>query len=71
MIYIDGDLNVRMQLARLMRYGVRVGDCIFLIGWNSLEWVINFWVCLYVGVIFVLVNVWWSVVEIVQGMVLI
>lgn len=62
---------VLAQSARLTRHGARAGDRIFLIGWNSPEWVINFWACLHAGAIPVLANAWWSAAEIAQGMALI
>jgi acyl-CoA synthetase (AMP-forming)/AMP-acid ligase II len=36
------------------------GDRIFLLGWNSAEWIINFWACQRLGAIPVLANAWWS-----------
>jgi len=33
---------------------------VLLLGWNSPEWVLNFWACVQIGAIPVLGNAWWS-----------
>lgn len=53
------------QLADL---GVNRGDRIFILGWNSPEWILNFWACLRVGAVPVLANAWWSEVEVGNGL---
>lgn len=40
--------------------GVARGERVFLLGWNSPEWIINFWACQRLGAIPVLANAWWS-----------
>jgi len=40
--------------------GVGPGDRVFLLGFNSPEWVINFWAIVSVGAVPVLANAWWS-----------
>lgn len=47
---------------------VKRGDSIFLLGWNSPEWVINFWACLRVGAVPVLANGWWSESELAHAL---
>jgi acyl-CoA synthetase (AMP-forming)/AMP-acid ligase II len=44
------------------------GDRIFVLGWNSPEWIVNFWACLQVGAIPVLANTWWSATEVANGL---
>lgn len=45
---------------KLIDLGVEHGDHILLIGWNSPEWIANFWACLETGAVPVLGNGWWS-----------
>ena len=40
--------------------GARPGDRIILLGWNSPDWVMNFWACIRIGAIPVLANAWWG-----------
>ncbi|GAA4390092.1 3-((3aS,4S,7aS)-7a-methyl-1,5-dioxo-octahydro-1H- inden-4-yl)propanoate--CoA ligase FadD3 [Tsukamurella soli] len=44
--------------------GVQAGDRVLLIGWNSPEWIINFWACALIGAVPVLGNGWWSAGEV-------
>jgi acyl-CoA synthetase (AMP-forming)/AMP-acid ligase II len=44
----------------LVNAGVKHGDRVFIMGWNSPDWVINFWACVRVGAIPVVANAWWS-----------
>ncbi|GAA5233637.1 acyl--CoA ligase [Verticiella sediminum] len=53
---------------RLADLGIRRGDRIFILGWNSPEWVLNFWACLLAGAVPVLANAWWSEVEVGNGL---
>jgi len=53
---------------QLADMGIRRGDRIFILGWNSPEWVLNFWACLLVGAVPVLANAWWSEVEVGNGL---
>lgn len=53
---------------QLTDLGIRRGDRIFLLGWNSPEWVFNFWACLLAGAVPVLANAWWSEVEVGNGL---
>lgn len=48
--------------------GIRRGDRIFILGWNSPEWVVNFWACFLAGAVPVLANAWWSAAEIANGL---
>ncbi|WP_435110962.1 class I adenylate-forming enzyme family protein [Nocardiopsis synnemataformans] len=47
----------------LFARGVRPGDRVAILGWNSPEWIINFWATVCVGGVAVLVNAWWSPTE--------
>jgi len=53
---------------QLLSSGVKPGDRVFLLGWNSIEWVVNFWACLKAGAVPVLANAWWSTAEVEQGL---
>ncbi len=48
--------------------GVTHGDRVFLLGWNSPEWIINFWACQRLGTIPVLANAWWSEGELAEAL---
>jgi acyl-CoA synthetase (AMP-forming)/AMP-acid ligase II len=52
------------KAAQLTEHGVREGDRVLLLGWNSPEWVVNFWACLRIGAVPALANAWWSAGEI-------
>lgn len=56
------------KAAQLVELGVKRGDRVFLVGWNSPEWVVNFWACLRAGVVPVLANTWWSAAEVANGL---
>jgi acyl-CoA synthetase (AMP-forming)/AMP-acid ligase II len=45
---------------QLMESGVGRGDCVLIFGWNSPDYVLNFWACVRIGAVPVLANVWWS-----------
>jgi acyl-CoA synthetase (AMP-forming)/AMP-acid ligase II len=47
----------------LKRAGIQGGDRVLLLGWNSAEWVTNFWACVWVAAVPVLANAWWSAGE--------
>ena len=64
------DLNraVRAKVGELDGCGVKRGDRVFILGWNSPEWVVNFWACLSAGAVPVLANTWWSAAEVARGL---
>lgn len=64
-IFRFGDLRrAAANKARdLSRMGVRPGQHVFLLGWNSADWVVNFWAVMEVGAVAVMVNSWWSEAE--------
>jgi acyl-CoA synthetase (AMP-forming)/AMP-acid ligase II len=51
---------VSEQAGRLQANGLRRGDKVMLLGFNSPEWVFNFWAIVQVGAVPVLANAWWS-----------
>jgi acyl-CoA synthetase (AMP-forming)/AMP-acid ligase II len=51
---------VRDKAAQLVELRLRRGDRVVLIGFNSPEWVVNFWAAVSVGAVPVLANAWWS-----------
>lgn len=56
-----GMLNGSAAKARLLKgEGVTAGDRVFILGWNSPDWVMNFWACVRIGAVPVLANTWWS-----------
>ena len=51
---------VTAKSSDLTRCGVGPGDRVFVMGWNSPDYVVNFWAVIRVGAVPVLVNTWWS-----------
>ena len=54
----------------LTTLGIQHGERVLLLGWNSPEWVVNFWACLRAGCVPVLANAWWSEVEVANALAL-
>jgi acyl-CoA synthetase (AMP-forming)/AMP-acid ligase II len=48
--------------------GVRKGDRVAILGWNSIEWVATFWASVSLGAIAVGLNAWWSPAELALAM---
>jgi acyl-CoA synthetase (AMP-forming)/AMP-acid ligase II len=48
----------------LLESGVGRGQRVMLLGWNSPDWVVNFWACVQIGAVPVLANAWWGESEI-------
>jgi acyl-CoA synthetase (AMP-forming)/AMP-acid ligase II len=65
-----GDLRkaAAAKAAELAGLGVKRGGRAFVLGWNSPEWVVNFWACLLAGAVPVLANTWWSAAEVAKGL---
>jgi acyl-CoA synthetase (AMP-forming)/AMP-acid ligase II len=61
---------VLAKVAELQGLGVRPRDRIFILGWNSPEWVVNVWACLCAGAVPVLANTWWSTSEVTRALAL-
>jgi acyl-CoA synthetase (AMP-forming)/AMP-acid ligase II len=51
--------------------GVAAQDRILILGWNSPDWILNFWACQALGAVPVLANAWWSDVEIADAITLV
>ncbi len=57
----DGLRHASAAKARLLSAnGIMRGERVFLLGWNSPEWIVNFWACQLIGAVPVLANAWWS-----------
>jgi steroid-24-oyl-CoA synthetase len=53
--------------AELVAGGVKPGDRVILLGWNSPEWIVNFWASVTAGAVPVLANAWWGATELVDA----
>jgi acyl-CoA synthetase (AMP-forming)/AMP-acid ligase II len=62
---------VSAKAARLQALGLQPGQYVLLLGWNSPDWVINFWACLQAGAVPVLANAWWSDHEVADAVALV
>ncbi len=60
--------GIAAKARELTALGVGRGDRVFLLGWNSPEWIANFWACLRAGAVPVLANTWWSAAELANGL---
>ncbi len=58
--FADLATKVNAQAAHLLSLGIKPGDHVLLLGWNSADWIANFWACLKAGGVPVLGNGWWS-----------
>jgi acyl-CoA synthetase (AMP-forming)/AMP-acid ligase II len=56
------------KAAQLADGGLRQGDRVLLLGFNSPEWIINFWACVTVGAVPVLANAWWGRTELTDAL---
>jgi acyl-CoA synthetase (AMP-forming)/AMP-acid ligase II len=61
----------RTKAAELSSAGVGQGDCVVLVGFNSPDWVINFWAVTSLGAVPVLANAWWSSEELREALTLV
>lgn len=59
-------INVRAH--EFASAGVGSGDRVVLLGFNSPEWIVNFWATVAVGGVAVLANAWWSEEELVASL---
>jgi acyl-CoA synthetase (AMP-forming)/AMP-acid ligase II len=48
----------------LVDLGLARGQRVLILGWNSPDWIINFWACQQIGAVPALANGWWSEVEV-------
>ena len=56
------------KAARLAADGLAPGDRVLLTGFNSPEWIINFWALVTVGAVPVLGNAWWGDGEVAEAL---
>jgi acyl-CoA synthetase (AMP-forming)/AMP-acid ligase II len=64
-VSFDGLLaGVGRKALRLSKSGIAAGDRVLILGWNSPDWIINFWACQQIGAVPALANAWWSEVEV-------
>ncbi|MEW1775593.1 class I adenylate-forming enzyme family protein [Streptomyces sp. NPDC086777] len=61
---------VASKAAELAGAGLGRGDRVLLLGWNSPEWITNFWACAAVGAVPVLANAWWGKSELADAIAL-
>ncbi|MDQ1696621.1 MAG: steroid-24-oyl-CoA synthetase [Frankiaceae bacterium] len=66
--YADHHAAVGPVATWLAEQGVRKGDRVAILGWNSIEWVVAFWATVSLGAIAVGLNAWWSPAEISQAL---
>jgi steroid-24-oyl-CoA synthetase len=59
------------KAADLTAGGLQRGDRVLLLGFNSTDWIINFWACVMAGAVPVLGNAWWGGAELADGLALI
>ena len=52
----------------LVRLGVGPGERVGVMGWNSADYVVNFWAVLAAGAVPVLFNTWWSDAEVAEAL---
>jgi acyl-CoA synthetase (AMP-forming)/AMP-acid ligase II len=56
--------GIGRKALRLAEAGITAGDRVLILGWNSPDWIINFWACQQLGAVPALANAWWSEVEV-------
>lgn len=59
---------VDAKTCELVRLGVTPGHRVFLMAFNSPDYVVNFWAVLKAGAVPVLVNAWWSEAEVADAL---
>lgn len=60
--------QVGRKTAELIALGVSAENRVFLMGWNSPDYVVNYWAVLKAGGVPVLVNTWWSEAEVADAL---
>src|ERR1700746_1698829 len=56
------------KTGELLAGGVRRGDHVLILGWNSPDWIPNFWACVRIGAVPALGNAWWSEEELAHAL---
>jgi len=59
---------IAAKARELAALGIGQGERVFILGWNSPQWVVNFWACLQIGATPVLANGWWSESELADAL---
>src|SRR5438132_1263764 len=59
---------IHAKARELTDLGVGQREHVLILGWNTPEWIINFWACLQVGAVPVLANTWWSPSELADAL---
>jgi acyl-CoA synthetase (AMP-forming)/AMP-acid ligase II len=60
-VTFDALLHASAAKAQELRAaGVGRGDRILILGWNSSDWILNFWACVRIGAVPAVGNAWWS-----------
>jgi len=62
--FADLRSGVAAKAAELVDLGVASLQHVLILGWNSPEWIINFWACVQIDAVPVLANAWWSEAEV-------
>jgi acyl-CoA synthetase (AMP-forming)/AMP-acid ligase II len=58
--FADLQRAVAAKTRALVAAGIQPGDRVFVLGWNSPEWAVNFWASVRAGAVPVAANAWWS-----------
>jgi acyl-CoA synthetase (AMP-forming)/AMP-acid ligase II len=61
--FLDLRRGAASQAAELTGQGAGPGDRVLILGWNSPDWMANFWACQLIGAVPVLANAWWGEAE--------
>ncbi len=56
--------GIESKADQLARLGLSPGQRVLILGWNSADWIINFWACERIGAVPALANAWWSEAEV-------
>lgn len=56
------------RAAELRSHGVERGDRVVILGFNSPEWIVDFWAVVGIGAVAVLGNAWWSDIELQEAL---
>jgi len=60
-VTFDALLHATAAKAHALRTdGVARGDRVLILGWNSPDWILNFWACVRIGAVPAVGNAWWS-----------
>jgi acyl-CoA synthetase (AMP-forming)/AMP-acid ligase II/alcohol dehydrogenase class IV len=63
---LKGSVDAKIRV--LVKSGIKPGDRVFILGWNSPDWVVNFWACVCFHAVPVVANAWWSEHELAEAL---